>query len=713
MKLTIRLKLMIGFGAIISVFAVVAFFTIYGTNLLSNTIGDMYSDHLTEVKEIDSAYLNFVYYSRSVRDYLLATSQADLDSIRQNMQDYRSMADGSIRAYGERDLSATERQMLAAFQRDWSNYLTIANQVLDLKDAGKLGEALTALNSDGVKNFNSAVASLTAIVDLNQQEAEAANQESADVAERIRVTIVGGDILSVFLALVIANLLSRGMATPIKIMAGGTNNLSIGDLNRHVPQEVKDKIINRSDELALLARGIAGTEKYLVEMAELAAHIADGDLTVEIQPKSDRDELGIAFARMIASLRGSIGQVAENAGNLHAASGQLAAAASQAGQATSQIATTVQQVARGTPQQSEAVSHTASSVEQMGRAIDGVARGAQDQSAAVSQAAEATSQIIAAIQQVATQASTSTSDVAAAAQRIQDTNRMVAQTIHSMSAIKTRVDLSAGKVQEMGQRSQQIGVIVETIDDIASQTNLLALNAAIEAARAGEHGKGFAVVADEVRKLAEKSAAATKEIAGLVRGIQQTVGDAVQAMNESAGEVESGVALANQSGQVLAGLVQSAEGTRKSSAEIAAAAEQMSSLSNQLVAAMDQVSAVVEENTAATEEMAAGSSEVMQSIENIASVSEENSAATEQVSASAEEMSAQVEEVTASAQSLAEMAQALLEIVKQFHLNEARITVLHTDSTRPTKDQHTTRLSGAVKMPMTHTRGEVVALHRS
>ncbi len=231
--------------------------------------------------------------------------------------------------------------------------------------------------------------------------------------------------------------------------------------------------------------------------------------------------------------------------------------------------------------------------------------------------------------------------------------------------------IASKSVTDLGEQSNEIGKIVATIDDIAAQTNLLALNAAIEAARAGEQGRGFAVVADEVRKLAERSSGATKEIADLIEGIQKGVGEAVNAMEDGNKEVDDGYKLATDAGESLADILKTVQEVRAQVGKISAAAEGLNTLSTEMVKVTDGVSSVVQENTAAAEEMSASSDQVSKSIESVAGVSEENSAATQQVSASAEEMSAQVEEVVANAQSLAQMSDELKKSVSAFKMNGA------------------------------------------
>jgi methyl-accepting chemotaxis protein len=552
------------------------------------------------------------------------------------------------------DKSLIGTKTLADFAKDKGND-ALAKMAADIK-AGQAGHIDTTDPYTGkpVAMFYSPVHTgnwgLVTVVPLDEMLAS---------VNTLQNTLILVGILGIVLMAGLVFFVAKTIARPIIAVSKAAGQIAAGDLDIQLN-------IHQKDEIGQMATDFQRMASYLVDMANTAQKVSQGDLTINVTPQSDKDKLGNAFAEMTTNLRELVGKVAENAEGLSAASGQLAASAQQSGQAAGQIASTIQEVTKGIAQQSGSVTHTASTVEQMSRAIDGVAKGAQDQSVSVSKASEITNQLSVTIQDVTTSARLQAKESAESVTITRNSSQKVEETIRGMQRIQSKVNLTAQKVQEMGQRSDQIGMIVETIDDIASQTNLLALNAAIEAARAGEHGKGFAVVADEVRKLAEKSAGATKEIAGLVKGIQSTVSEAVQAMKESADEVQNGVALANQSGQALGTILDAAVGGQKSGETIAAAAARMSTMANQLVTAMDGVSAVVEENTAATEEMAAGSSEMTRAIENIASVSEENSASTEEVSASAEEMSAQVEEVTASAQSLADMAQTLQELVSQF-----------------------------------------------
>jgi methyl-accepting chemotaxis protein len=546
---------------------------------------------------------------------------------------------------------------LAQFAKDHNN--TELNQVAEKIRSGQVGYVNTVDPFTGKESamFYAPIQtgnwSLVTVVPVTEMMAE---------TQQLQTILVLIGILGAVLMALWVLVMSRRLARPIVSVGRAANQIANGALDIQLD-------IRQKDEIGQMAEAFQRMRDYLQNIARVAQKVAEGDLRENVTPVSKDDILSHAFVQMINNLRVQTAQITDSADTLRQASTQLAAASQQAGQVTGQIANAIQQVAYGATKQSQSVTETSNSVKQMGASVHDVARGAQAQAGAVEKASRVTEQLTQVIQQVSDSALAQAKDAARAMETTRQNAQTVEETIHSMDRIKLRVDLSTSKVKEMGQRSEKIGMIVETIDDIASQTNLLALNAAIEAARAGEQGKGFAVVADEVRKLAEKSAIATKEIVTLVHDIQQTVREAVQAMNDSSTEVASGVSLANQSGSALDGLLTISDNSRISGEEIAHAARKMADMANQLVTEMSSVSAVVEENTAATEEMAASTNEVVQTIENIASISAENSAAVEEVSAATEEMTAQVQEVDSSAQLLSGMARTLEDLVSRFQLS--------------------------------------------
>ena len=463
----------------------------------------------------------------------------------------------------------------------------------------------------------------------------------------------------------------KKLTDPLIAISSALNALAVGNLETSSSRDLKQGLNQRRDEYGMMSQALENVTEYMVLVSKTAGQIARGDLTAVVVARSEKDEIGNSLHQMVSGLQDLIGGVRQNAAQLEVASKHLNESSSQAGQATSQISTTIQQIALGINQQAESVGKTATSTNQMNQVINEVARGAQEQEQAVDKASIISTQITTAIQQVTVSAQNSTQSALQAGETARNGAQTVEETIRSMQSIKVRVGQSAEKVQEMGKRSDEIGVIVETIDEIASQTNLLALNAAIEAARAGEQGKGFAVVADEVRKLAERSSNATREIGGLIRGIQDSVSEAVAAMHAGAAEVENGVICANQSGEALSGILSAVEVVNHQVKDITGVAQAIDHASADLVHAMQTVSSVVQENINATKAMLNSSTGVAQSVEAFASVSEENSAAVEEVSASTEEMNAQIDDMNVSVAALTKMADELQSAVARFKLDSS------------------------------------------
>jgi methyl-accepting chemotaxis protein len=266
---------------------------------------------------------------------------------------------------------------------------------------------------------------------------------------------------------------------------------------------------------------------------------------------------------------------------------------------------------------SEAVSATASASSQISSSTEEMAAGAQEQTSQTTEVAGAVEEMTKTILENSRNAGTAAETAKRAKHSAEQGGRVVEESISGMKRIAEVVNRSAGTVLELGKSSDQIGEIISVIDDIADQTNLLALNAAIEAARAGEQGRGFAVVADEVRKLAERTTKATKEIAGMIRKIQTDTAGAVSSMEEGTKEVKDGIEHANRAGASLREIVDVSQKVTDMVTQIAAASEEQSSASEEISRNVEAISKVSGETALGTQQIARAAEDLNRLTENL------------------------------------------------------------------------------------------------
>lgn len=398
----------------------------------------------------------------------------------------------------------------------------------------------------------------------------------------LAVPIAAGGVVLGFLATL---LVSNGLSRQVESLNGVFRRIDAGDFGGRADVITGDELgavaasLNKTlDKTAALVQSQdekAEIQRSIMKLLDEVSGVADGDLTKEAEVSADvTGAIADSFNFMIDQLRKIIGNVQ---------------------QATQQVSTAANQIY--------------SSAESL---VDG----SQDQTKQIVHTSAAIDEIAVSIQQVSENAVTSTAVAQQALVTAKQGNMAVRNTIEGMNKIREQAQETAKRIKRLGETSQEIGQIVQLIDDIADRTSILALNASIQAAAAGEAGRGFAVVAEEVERLAVRSTEATKKISTLVKAIQGETNEAVSAMEKNIQEVVSGSKVANQAGQSLNEI----EGVSMKLAEliqsISQASKQQAKGSEALTRSMGNISQI-------TQQTAVGTKKTAESVNSLAKLADE------------------------------------------------------------------------------------------
>jgi methyl-accepting chemotaxis protein len=433
--------------------------------------------------------------------------------------------------------------------------VALASQTIGLRKSAGFEAAQHEMLTDQSKKL---------VDDLRQRIREMQAVERASLAERseaagraakgtMGVIIIGTFI--VFMVLLAGSFwIVRDIAGPLAEITRVAERIARGQLGVDFSSD------GRTDEVGMLAQAFQRMSRSLKVLAGRASQIAGGDLTVRVKPQSEDDVLGNAFLTMSESLRSIITEFVE-------AVNVLASAASEIMASTAQLASSAAETAT-------AVTETTATVEE------------------VKQTSQLSSQ----------KARTVSDEAQSAAEVAQSGKRSVDETIHGMNDIRQQMSAIAESILRLSAQSREIGEIIATVDDLAAQSKLLAVNASIEAAKAGEEGKGFSVVAQEVKSLAELSKQATTQVRGILNEIQKATSKAVLATEHGNQAVESGVRQSAAAGASIGALAESISEAAQAATQIAATSQQQFVGMDQVALAMESIKGAATQTVASTKQ---------------------------------------------------------------------------------------------------------------
>jgi methyl-accepting chemotaxis protein len=503
-KLSLKMKLGLGFGTVLVIMAVVGGMGFYATFRLADATSVVVSngDKAILTKAMGTA---IEAQTASIRGFLLSGKEDLLKHDQQAQQSFKESADKLEKML----VTEKGKKLFGDIRHSYDAFRPIADHEIQLRRAGKTkeAEALTFSSETGqLRNDLSKAMSDIEEIEMKLLADGIAEGKAVEASTRtiILAFAICGSVIGILVAFFIVRSITVGMS----------------------------------------------------RMVTLIQQIAANNLAVEDMQIVSQDEIGSAgkaLNQMKNSLREMIQSIASTAEHVASASEEISSSATQQ--------------AQGSETQKDQTSQVATAMQEMSSTV--------------------------------LQVSDNSNKAAEAARKAADTAKqggsIVEETLTKMRRIAESVGATAKKMEELGKSSDQIGRIIGVIDDIADQTNLLALNAAIEAARAGEQGRGFAVVADEVRKLAERTTTATKEIAQMIKNIQDETKVAVTAMEAGTKQVEEGVTSTATAGDSLRQIIDMSNQVGEMITHIATAATEQSSATEQVNNNMDQIAQLVKE----------------------------------------------------------------------------------------------------------------------
>jgi len=549
-NLSTRNKLVLGFGAIWLLMAVVIVTAYVGFIKVIQSERDLSDIYFTEAIDLMQLRSHQNYNRGQILEMILTADRSKQEEITGNIKERTDQMDALIEGLLKLNPDPQFQSRLAELKNNMAAYRETREQEMSLIVDGKIEETRQLALEVQDERFNNIRSIAMELGDKANNEVNNHLAMNMQTAGTLKVVFILIGIAAFLLASLMIVFLNQTIAKPLREITGMAEQIAAGDLS------VASAGGKRQDEVGLLTQSFSLMTQSLRHMAEMAAQIAAGDLRVDIKSRSGKDLLANSFGRMVENLRRTTADISE--------------AVNLLGSSASEILAATTQVASGTAETATAISETTTTVEEVRQAGQLSSKKAQN-----------------------------VSDIAKrVAQVSQSGQKAVEETAAGMRHIRDQMDSIAATIIRLSEQSQSIGGIIASVTDLADQSNLLSVNAAIEAARAGEQGKAFAVVAQEIRSLAEQSKQATTQVREILGDVQKATSAAVMATEQGSKAVEAGVRQSAQAGEAIKVL---AEGI----GEAVQAATQITASSQQQVVGMDQIGTAMENINQAGAETAA------------------------------------------------------------------------------------------------------------